>query len=96
MVGSRTGGQHFHNPFISAEEGCILGGIVARAEDTVGSTKILGVNRRHRQAGVASSLAGAPLIRAVPSQLFPVFPSDPRIPARLCADRSPKRAIASN
>ncbi len=42
VVGSRTGGQHFHTPFISADEGCILIGIVARAEDTVGSTKILG------------------------------------------------------
>ena len=35
-----------------------------------GSTKNLGVNRRHRQAGVASSLAGAPMIQPVDHETF--------------------------
>lgn len=35
VVGFGTGGQHFHTPFIDAAEGCVLSGIVARAEATV-------------------------------------------------------------
>lgn len=35
VVGYGTGGQHFHTPFIEAAEGCVLAGIVARAEETI-------------------------------------------------------------
>ena len=39
VVGYGTGGQHFHTPFIAAAEGCVLAGIVARAEATVAKAK---------------------------------------------------------
>lgn len=38
-VGYGTGGRHFHTPFIDAEAGCTLSGIVARAETTVAQAK---------------------------------------------------------
>jgi len=39
VVGYGTGGQHFHTPFIAAAEGCILAGIVARAEQTIAKVR---------------------------------------------------------
>ncbi len=39
VVGFGTGGQHFHTPFIAAAKGCVLAGIVARAEGTVAKAK---------------------------------------------------------
>lgn len=39
VVGYGTGGQHFHTPFIAAAEGCVLAGIVARAEVTIAKAR---------------------------------------------------------
>lgn len=39
VVGYGTGGQHFHSPFIAAAEGCLLTGIVARAEQTIAKAR---------------------------------------------------------
>lgn len=39
VVGYGTGGQHFHTPFIAAADGCVLAGIVARAEQTVAKVR---------------------------------------------------------
>ena len=39
VVGYGTGGQHFHTPFIEAAEGCVLAGIVARAEETIAKAR---------------------------------------------------------
>lgn len=39
VAGYGTGGQHFHTPFIAAAEGCVLAGIVARAEATVAKAR---------------------------------------------------------
>lgn len=39
LVGYGTGGQHFHSPFIVAAEGCVLAGIVARADATISKVR---------------------------------------------------------
>ena len=39
VVGYGTGGRHFHAPFIQAAEGCVLAGVVARADKTVAAVK---------------------------------------------------------
>lgn len=35
VVGYGTGGRHFHAPFIQAATGCVLAGVVARADKTI-------------------------------------------------------------
>lgn len=39
VVGYGTGGRHFHAPFIQAAEGCILAGVVARADKTIAAVR---------------------------------------------------------
>jgi predicted dehydrogenase len=39
VVGYGTGGQHFHTPFIAAADGCVLSGIVARADATIAKAR---------------------------------------------------------